>query len=118
VLGNYSKLTVGMSKQQIATILGDPDFSTITGPKTLNGIRPNGTGWFYGIHCENQFCGTDGPDKMIEVFFSMEDRAEWIVPHGINTLREIGSCCDAANKSLDASGGSVFRQIIRPAMLE
>jgi hypothetical protein len=118
VFGSYSKLSVGMSKQQIASILGDPDYSDITGPMTLWGMRPNGSEWVYAIHCEAQFCGTFGGDKLVQVFFNLDDHADWIVPHGINSLQEIGHCCDAPNKSLDASGGGVFRIIIRPAMLE
>ena len=97
LLGNYQKLSVGMSKEQVAAILGDPDYANITGPKTFFGIQPNGTEWVYGIHCEDQFCGSTGPDKVVEVFFKLDDRAHLIVPHGIGSLKEIGNCCDKAN---------------------
>ena len=98
LFGDYQKLSVGMSKEQVAAILGDPDYTNITGPKTFfGGIQPHGTEWVYGIHCEDQFCGTAGPDKVVEVFFTLDDRAHWIVPHGIDSLKEIGNCYAVAN---------------------
>jgi hypothetical protein len=90
IIGNYSKLSEGISKQQVADILGDPDYSDVIALKTFWGMRPHGSQWLYCVYCVSKYAGTDGADRVIEILFDLDGKAKWIVPRGIEGLAEKG----------------------------
>lgn len=90
IIGNYPKIDEGMNKQQIAAFLGDPDYTDIIGNKTITGIKPTALVWVYAIYCQSQFCGTMSEEKLVSVFFDLDDKATWIVPSGLVELKEKG----------------------------
>jgi hypothetical protein len=80
IIQNYEKLKPGMSKEQVAFLIGDPDYSDpVYGPK---GFNPKWKGWHwrYNIVCDDARYSNQGRDKWIEVFFGTDDLAILIAP--------------------------------------
>ena len=77
VLENYSKLELGMTKDQVAATIGEPDYWGVTGPGKDN---VTGSSWVYGFYCTGRFCGTTSDDDLLEVLFDLDDRVDWIAP--------------------------------------
>ena len=89
---NYADLRVGMTKKQVAVLIGDPDYSqSVFGPK---GFSPHWKGSYWGYQL---FMREDGVnnlnDPTIQVFFDTDGLLYWAVPYGISGLSEIGKCC-------------------------
>lgn len=92
---NYTGLRVGMSKEQVAALIGNPDYSqSLFGPK---GFRQHwqGSSWKYRLFMRED--GVNLNDPTIEVFFDTAGVLSWAVPSGISGLLEIGKCCKESN---------------------
>lgn len=77
ILANYSAVELGMTKSRVAEILRGPDY--------WNEIRflmeePKGSAWVYAFHCTSRFCGTSSDEKLIQIFFDLDDQVTRIVP--------------------------------------
>ena len=86
IVKNYPKLELGMSKEQVAELIGDPDYSQLGyGPK---GPRPqwHGSNWTYWLRKRDNLVNLNDP--CLEIFFGTDDRATWIVPSNIDGLTE------------------------------
>lgn len=87
---NYPKLSVGMSKSQIAAALGEPDYSSFVAGKALMNYKGRGSEWVYCLYSNHPFVGTSPNDEHITIFFDLDDRARWIIPEGLRGLEQIG----------------------------
>src|SRR6266404_6206892 len=56
ILAGYAKLEPGMSKDEIAAAIGEPDCSQLTGPKT--GLQPSGSAWVYYLEKRSEVANT------------------------------------------------------------
>ena len=84
----YAQLAVGATKEQVASALGEPDysqnnFSKDGKPKWL------GSSWLYYLSKRSD--GANSFDPVVHVFFGTDGRATWIVPSNIDGLNEMGS---------------------------
>lgn len=76
---DYPKLELGMSKQQVVAVIGNPDYSHISiSPRDYS--QSTGSSWNYIFYCTGRFCGTTSEDKLIEVSFDLNDKVDWIKP--------------------------------------
>jgi hypothetical protein len=88
IIQNYGKLEVGMSKDRIAELIGDPDYSQLDyGPK---GPRAKwlGSNWMYYIRKQEDLVNMKDP--CIQIFFDIDGHAHWLVPQAIDGLEEKG----------------------------
>ena len=86
IIKNYPKVAIGMSKDQIAGLIGEPDCSgLIYGPKGP-GEKWKGSCWTYCLRLREN--GSNAFDPFVEIFFGTDDRAGWIVPSNIDGLTE------------------------------
>jgi len=86
IVKNYPKLAIGMAKDQIAGLIGEPDCSgLIYGPKGP-GEKWLGSAWTYCLRKRDN--GSNAFDPCVEIFFGTDDRAGWIVPSNIDGLTE------------------------------
>ncbi len=85
---NYSRLRVGLSKSEVATILGDPDCSE---QECSKGPREEylGTSWTYYFEKPNPNLVNLIHDKTVEIFFDPTGKVHWVVSN-IEGLEEIG----------------------------
>ena len=93
ILKNYPSLRVGMSKKQVAALIGDPDYSTpiyAYGPKGPQ-ERWRGSIWTYILFMREDAMNENDPK--IQIFFGTDGLVRWAVPSGIAGLSEIGKCC-------------------------
>ena len=89
ILRGYPKLQIGMTKEEVAALIGEPDYSQLSfGPKGPN-MQWKGSSWSYYLYKRGD--GANTFDPRVEVFFGTDDRAKWIVPSNIEGLREKGS---------------------------
>ena len=89
IVKNGPRLEVGMSKEQVAELIGDPDYSRLMyGPKGP-GARWLGSSWMYYLHKRDSNINVYNP--CVQIFFGTDDRATWIVPSNIDGLTEKGS---------------------------
>ena len=88
IVKNYPKLAIGMSKDQVACLIGEPDCSVlIYGPKGP-GEKWLGSAWTYCLRKREK--GSNAYDPCVEIFFGTEDRANWIVPSNVDGLTKKG----------------------------
>jgi hypothetical protein len=85
LLQNYSKLSLGMSKDQVASLLGEPDYSLILFDI---GAGDKGSAWVYYLYLKTDLPNTFD-DKSIEVFFNLDNQMDWVVPQNVEGLKEI-----------------------------
>jgi|SRR5262245_14393689 len=87
---NYLKLKVGMSKEEVSFLIGDPDYSDPSyGPKSFN-PKWKGWSWKYNIVWENTKFVNEHNDEWIKIYFGTDDRAHWIVASRKTGLPSIG----------------------------
>lgn len=82
IIRNYSKLEIGMSKDQIVALIGEPDYSQLSyGPKGP-GEKWLGSTWNYFLYLNDSKSSqlNAKPDQWIEIFFDTEDKAHCIGP--------------------------------------
>ncbi len=65
-----------MRKDQVAEIIGEPDYSEPTQRKE----DPVGSSWVYAFYCTGRFCGTTSQDDLLQVFFDLGDKVIGIFP--------------------------------------
>jgi outer membrane protein assembly factor BamE (lipoprotein component of BamABCDE complex) len=85
---NYSQLSIGLTKSEVANILGKPDYSQPSSTKTAT---PGyiGSSWTYFLEKPDAHLTNLKKDKTIEVFFDISGKTHWIVSN-IEGLKEIG----------------------------
>lgn len=89
LVAGYSKVDVGMTKEDIARVIGDPDYSELGyGPKGPN-MKWQGSSWMYYLSKRGDLVNILDPS--VQIFFDREDRAVWIVPSNIEGLAAKGS---------------------------
>ncbi len=87
---NYSKLSLGLSKSEVAKIIGLPDYSEISYSKENNPKKYLGSSWVYYFEKQSPTIVNEKTDKQIIVFFNPEGKTHWIISN-IDGLTEIGS---------------------------
>lgn len=85
---NYSQLSIGLTKSEVANILGKPDCSQPSHTKTAT---PGyiGSSWTCFIEKPDANLTNLKLDKTIKVFFDINGKTDWIVSN-IEGLEEIG----------------------------
>ena len=90
ILSNYSRLQAGMTKQEIASIIGAPDYSHANyGPKGP-GEKWLGWSWDYILAWPEIEIVNEAQAEWVEIFFDTEDRATWIAPSSKTKLPALG----------------------------
>ena len=87
ILDKYNKLQIGMTKQDVSSLIGDPDFSTYLYTKEYPG-EYLGTHWTYYFKKINPNLTNLKLDLSVNVFFDTADKAHWIVADNIESLAE------------------------------
>lgn len=90
IMEKYPRLNVGMTKKEIASIIGDPDFSTYLRAKAPP-QKYLGSEWTYYFHKANPNLANEKLDKGLYLFFDPNDKLHWILPQNIEGLSEKGS---------------------------
>jgi len=86
VIDGYVQLKIGMTREEVRAILGDPDRAYAGYTK---GAPRQFTGWAYNYYLLQRHLNSY--DSGIELFFSKTDhRLEQVVPSGLPGLKEIG----------------------------
>jgi hypothetical protein len=97
IVENYPKLAVGMSKDQVAGLIGEPDYSELDyGPKGPH-EKWLGSHWMYWLRKRDS--GVNMLDPCLEIFFGTDGRAHWIVPSNIAGLTEKGGARNSGEPS-------------------
>lgn len=90
IFSNYSRLRVGMTKQEIASIIGTPDYSQASyGPKGP-GEKWLGWSWSYYLVWPDTRFVNEAQDELIQIFFDTKDRATWIALSSKTQLPHLG----------------------------
>jgi len=88
IVKNLSKLELDMSKEQVAALIGEPDYSELyyigEGPRGLW----FGSHWMY--YLRKQANGVPILDSRVDILFGTDDRAKRIAPLNIDGLKEKG----------------------------
>ena len=92
LLKNYASLRVGMTKNEVSALIGDPDYSEIAfGPKGP-GEHWLGSDWNYVLFKEEDVTTSIG----IFISFGTDGLLRWAAPSRLPQFSEIGSCCKQA----------------------
>lgn len=88
ITNKYGRLRVGLTKAEVAAILGDPDCSDQSRSK---GPRDEylGSSWTYYLAKPDYRLSNLKDDKTVEVFFGPTGKVHWVVSN-IDGLEEIG----------------------------
>ena len=117
IIGNYAKLTIGMTLEEVERLLGDPDFSNPLPPPRLTNLAEP-----IGIRCADQVAYifakstenmTDLGDEALYLVFSRNGALYWGAPQNMPTLKQLGSPTLAsdpsfAKKNIESAGISVI----------
>jgi outer membrane protein assembly factor BamE (lipoprotein component of BamABCDE complex) len=85
---NYNNLKLDMTKKDIHSMLGEPDFRTYMYAKESD--RFKGSEWTYYFYKPESNLVNEKLDKGVFIYFGTTDKAEWIVPQNIEGLAEKG----------------------------
>jgi len=85
---NYHNLKLGMTKKDVHSMLGEPDFSTYMYAKESDKFI--GSVWTYYFYKPTADLVNEKLDKGVFIYFGTTDKAEWIVPKNIEGLAEKG----------------------------
>lgn len=90
IIKNYNKLDVGMTKEQVADLIGDPDFSQVDHQVKRKDGRTIwlGSTWNYYFYKRENLVNVYDP--YLYVSFGTDDRACRFVPVNIEALTEKG----------------------------
>ena len=89
IVQGYSTLDVGMTKDNVARVIGEPDYSRLSyGPKGPR-MTWQGSSWVYYLSKRDD--GANTRDAIVHVSFNTDDRAVWIKAENIEGLREKGT---------------------------
>jgi outer membrane protein assembly factor BamE (lipoprotein component of BamABCDE complex) len=86
---NYERIKIGMTKQEVYSLLGEPDFSKYLHTKDYPG-KYIGSEWTYYFYKPNPKLVNEKLDRGVFIFFGTTDKASWIVPKNIEGLVEKG----------------------------
>lgn len=85
----YVALSLGMSKSSVLRMLGPPDYSMSLYSKEFPGHYVSGK-WTYFLSKPDPDLVNEKMDRAILVYFDRNDNAEWIIPHNVPGLTELG----------------------------
>ena len=85
LITNYNKLHAGMTREEVAVLLGDPDWEDTVHSK-LNKPGFMGWCWLYWVYKLEKIGQNLKHDKQIEIFFDIEGRLEKAHSLNINEL--------------------------------
>ena len=86
ILSNYSQLRIGLSKAEVAMLLGEPDCSKRHCPKER--VEYLGTSWEYYLE-KPRSESNEKYDKLVYVSFDPKGKVKW-VSSNVDGLPEIG----------------------------
>jgi hypothetical protein len=90
IMTNYWKLNIGMTKKEVSSIIGDPDFSQYLRAKEPSG-KYLGSEWTYYFYKPAPNIANEKLDQGLSLFFGTNDKLDWIVPKNIEGLIEKGN---------------------------
>ena len=85
---DYSRLTLGLTKDEVAKILGEPDYSQLNYTKGPPPCRFMGSRWTYVLAESGPNLASLTMDKHINVSFNTDDKTRWITS-SVDGLKEI-----------------------------
>ena len=95
IIGNYSKLAIGMTLEEVERLLGDPDFSNpLPPPRQANLPEPIGVrcvdqvAYIFAKSTENM---SDVQDVALYLFFWRNGALYWAAPQNMPNLKQLGS---------------------------
>ena len=86
----FSELKIGMTKKEVSSVIGDPDFSEYMHAKEPPG-KYKGSEWTYYFYKPDPNLVNEKLDRGLFLFFGTNDKLNWIVPKNIEGLIEKGS---------------------------
>lgn len=91
IIENYTKLLIGMTKQQVYDILGEPDIEDEILPKfAWESPKSRGWIWMYYIYRANSREGNSKADKLVEVYYDVDGKVHWIAASNVDGLEDLG----------------------------
>jgi outer membrane protein assembly factor BamE (lipoprotein component of BamABCDE complex) len=81
IVDSYPKLRKGMSKEEAAKLMGEPDYSDLVYSNGFLGPKYHGSTWVYCIYCTSQFVRTSGGERYITIYFDLDGKVEDIWNH-------------------------------------
>ena len=86
---NYSRLSTGLTKNQVTELLGEPDYSQQVYSKAKS---PGylGSSWTYFFEKPNPNIANIKRDLAVQIFFDINGRTHWIVSN-MKGLNDIGA---------------------------
>ena len=87
-LAGYPKLRVGMSKSEVQTLLGEPDYGKLTHRGLF--ADPDGSLWEYHLYKSEKLWTNEVLDRLVYAFFDEAGKIYWIEPLNIDGLARIG----------------------------
>jgi hypothetical protein len=95
IVNNYEKLVIGMTQEKIASIIGEPDYSTSA--QTLDPpYRRQGTYWTYDLYIKSPELVSLATDQYLNIFFDIHEKAYSFSPHNIPGLAQKGKKHDTS----------------------
>lgn len=89
IIRNYSQLKIGMSKEEVLSILGEPDVEAELFPKYANKPIILGWAWIYYFYKLNSWGQNLVKDQEIYVFFGINKKIDRIEVNNIDQLSGI-----------------------------
>jgi hypothetical protein len=95
IVNNYEKLMTGMTQEEIASIIGEPDYSTSA--QTLDPpYRQQGTYWTFDLYIKSPELVSLDTDQFLNIFFDIHEKAYSFSPHNIPGLAQKGEKLDTS----------------------
>jgi outer membrane protein assembly factor BamE (lipoprotein component of BamABCDE complex) len=89
IIDNYQKLEIGMTKQEVNTFIGEPDFSKYMHSKD-SPSKYLGSKWTYYFYKPAANIVNEKLDRGLLIYYGTDDKTNWIVPRNIEGLTEKG----------------------------
>lgn len=86
IIKNYSQLKIGMSKEEVLSILGEPDVEVKLFPKYSNRPVILGWAWIYYFYKLDSWGQNLGKDQEIYIIYGIDNRVKEVAVSNISGL--------------------------------
>ena len=90
IISHYSELKIGMTKEKVSSIIGDPDFSEYLRAKEPP-EKYKGSEWTYYFYKPDPDLVNEKLDRGLFLFFGTNDKLHWLAPKNIEGLTDKGT---------------------------
>ncbi|MBI5091641.1 MAG: outer membrane protein assembly factor BamE [Candidatus Hydrogenedentes bacterium] len=89
IMDNVSKLTLGMTKEQVQDLIGSPDYEWLNYSKA-DGMKYAGADDAYCLHIEESQEANEQRGVEAVLYFDADDVLYWVLPRNMSNAQEIG----------------------------